>query len=462
MHRAFMYAGVVLAALATHFALRDTGWRRPPELHMLMEVVACLVALMVTKIALVRYYSRPTDRFLLLGVAFLGTGLLDGYHALAGSGLLGDGSHALEMAAQSWGWIASRLYLAIFVVVTIFVVRVRPSERRLDPRLVYGAAAVLFLSFLGLLSLAPLSGSYASDLWFRRLLELIPAAAFFAMFVFMLRRGDWQRGTYDHWLVLSLLIGFLGQALFMGFARGPLDPLVVAGHLAKILGYLCILFGLLGDIYALFRRSDRTAIELTRINAALQAEARERTRAEQDRDHFFDLSLDLLCIGGTDGYFRQLNPAWESALGWTVEELKARPFLDLVHADDQERAASEMRRLRLGGMVVDFECRLQAKDGTYRWLSWRSAPLPGKGLFYGAARDISERKHVEQMKDDFVSVVSHELRTPLTSIRGSLGLLAGGVAGPLPERAGMLLDIAAKNSERLVRLINDILDIEKI
>jgi PAS domain S-box-containing protein len=462
LRRALVYVGVVVAAIAAHFALRDTGWRRAPELHLFLEVVASLVALMVTKIALVRYYSRPTDRFLLLGVAFLGTGLLDGYHGLAGSGLLGDGSHALEMAAQSWGWIASRLFLAIFVVATIFIVRVRPAVKQLDRRLVFGGAAVLFLSFLGLLSLAPLSGSYASDLWFRRLLELIPGVAFFAMFVFMLRRGDWRNGTYDHWLVLSLLIGFLGQGLFMGFARGPLDPLVVAGHVIKILSYLCVLFGLLGDIYALFRRSDRTAAELTRINAALQSEARERTRAEQDRDHFFDLSLDLLCIGDSNGYFRQLNPAWQTVLGWTVEEMKARPFLAFVHPEDQERAAGELQRLRLGGMVVDFEGRMQAKDGTYRWLSWRSAPLPGKGLFYGAARDISERKHVEQMKDDFVSVVSHELRTPLTSIRGSLGLLAGGVAGPLPERAGVLLDIAAKNSERLVRLINDILDIEKI
>jgi PAS domain S-box-containing protein len=463
LHRALVYAGLVVAAIAVHLALRQVTWERSSELHMLMEVAACLVALMVTKIALVRYYSRPTDRFLLLGVAFLGTGLLDGYHALAGTGLLGDSSRGLEMAAQSWGWLASRLYLATLVVVTIFIVRIRPQTgKHLDQRLVFGGAALLFLTFLGLLSLAPLSGSYASDLWLRRLLELIPAAAFLAMLVYILRRGDWRSGTYDHWLVLSLLVAFLGQALFMGFARGPLDPLVVAGHVAKVLGYLCILFGLLGDIYALFRRSDRVATELTRINAALQAEAHERTRAEQDRDHFFDLSLDLLCIGGLDGFFRQLNPAWESVLGWSVEELKMKPFLEFIHPDDRDRAAGELQRLRLGGMVVDFECRLQAKDGTYRWLSWRSAPLPGKGLFYGAARDISERKHVEQMKDDFVSVVSHELRTPLTSIRGSLGLLAGGVAGALPERAGVLLDIAAKNSERLVRLINDILDIEKI
>src|SRR6185369_6677324 len=78
------------------------------------------------------------------------------------------------------------------------------------------------------------------------------------------------------------------------------------------------------------------------------------------------------------------------------------------------------------------------------------------------ARDIEEEKRIAQMKNDFVSVVSHELRTPLTSIRGSLGLIAGGVAGELPEKARALVEIASKSCERLVRLINDILDVEKI
>jgi PAS domain S-box-containing protein len=84
------------------------------------------------------------------------------------------------------------------------------------------------------------------------------------------------------------------------------------------------------------------------------------------------------------------------------------------------------------------------------------------GLHTLTVRDIAARRAVERAKDEFVSTVSHELRTPLTSISGSLGLLAGGAAGPLPEKARHLVEIARKNSERLVRLINDILDIEKI
>jgi PAS domain S-box-containing protein len=225
---------------------------------------------------------------------------------------------------------------------------------------------------------------------------------------------------------------------------------------------VCVLLGLLWSMYSLFRKADRSAAELARVNAALAAQARERELAEQERDRFFDMSLDMLCIAGTDGYFKQLNAAWEKTLGYTLEELMARPYVEFVHPEDRGSTGRESQRLRLGGHTFDFENRYLAKDGTYRWLSWRSAAFPERGLIYAVARDVNERKKVEQMKNDFISVVSHELRTPLTSIRGSLGLIAGGVAGEIPEKARALVEIATKNSERLVRLINDMLDVEKI
>jgi PAS domain S-box-containing protein len=206
----------------------------------------------------------------------------------------------------------------------------------------------------------------------------------------------------------------------------------------------------------------RHAAELARTNAALQAEIDDRARAEQERDRFFDISVEMLCIAGYDGYFKHLNPAWEKVLGYTLEELKARPLIDLVHPDDRVLTETERQRLRLGAGVVEFENRYLTRDGSYRWLAWRATSAPEQRLIYAVARDVQQQKQVEQMKNDFVSVVSHELRTPLTSIRGALGLLAGGVSGELPEKARILLDIAAKNSDRLGRLINDILDIEKI
>ena len=88
--------------------------------------------------------------------------------------------------------------------------------------------------------------------------------------------------------------------------------------------------------------------------------------------------------------------------------------------------------------------------------------IEGERLFVGVLRDISQRKEMGRVKNEFISTVSHELRTPLTSIRGSLGLITGGTAGEIPQQAKMMVDLAAKNTERLISLVNDILDIEKI
>ncbi|HEX3128955.1 MAG TPA: ATP-binding protein [Thermoanaerobaculia bacterium] len=187
----------------------------------------------------------------------------------------------------------------------------------------------------------------------------------------------------------------------------------------------------------------------------------EDRRAEQELQRFFDLSQDMLFTAGTDGQFQKLSPAWETVLGFLPEELRGHPHIEFVHPEDRDVTLRGARELRKGNRIVEFENRFRTRTGLYRWLNWRVYFDPETALVYGVVRDVDERKRVDQMREEFISV-SHELRTPLTSIRGALGLLAGGVAGDLPPQARSLLDIAASNSERLVRLINDILDIEKV
>ena len=118
------------------------------------------------------------------------------------------------------------------------------------------------------------------------------------------------------------------------------------------------------------------------------------------------------------------------------------------------------------GVVQRLEQPALFSDGSQGWLSTVKAPFTDEaGRVVGVItynRDISDQKRIAQLKNEFISTVSHELRTPLTSIRGSLGLIAAGVAGELPPKAANLVKIAHTNSERLVLLINDILDMEKI
>jgi two-component system sensor kinase FixL len=114
----------------------------------------------------------------------------------------------------------------------------------------------------------------------------------------------------------------------------------------------------------------------------------------EELNQFFNVSLDLLCIANTDGYFLLLNPAWERTLGYTREELMAKRFLDFVHPDDLDRTREAVSTLTSQQKVYFFENRYRCKDGTYRWLQWSSTPA-GK-LIYAAARDVTEHKQAEE------------------------------------------------------------------
>lgn len=181
----------------------------------------------------------------------------------------------------------------------------------------------------------------------------------------------------------------------------------------------------------------------------------------------FDSAIDAIITLNPSGSIESVNTAAERMFGYGQEELQRRDISLLIEiAPDGE---GEFLK-RLGGSQGALEGgllrQLQAtrRDGTLFPVdvALGAMALPTGTHVVAVVRDISERRRIEQMKEEFVSTVSHELRTPLTSIAGSLGLLAGGAAGPLPEKAARLIQIAQSNSQRLVRLINDILDVEKI
>jgi signal transduction histidine kinase len=138
-----------------------------------------------------------------------------------------------------------------------------------------------------------------------------------------------------------------------------------------------------------------------------------------------------------------------------------------IHPDDVARVKDEVAQyLDERTPLYHSEFRKQHADGHYVWILSRGiAQRDKQGKPYrmvGIYSDISRQKQMDNLKSEFVSTVSHELRTPLTSIRGSLGLVAGGVTGELPAQAKTMVDLAYKNTERLLSLINDILDIDKI
>ena len=162
---------------------------------------------------------------------------------------------------------------------------------------------------------------------------------------------------------------------------------------------------------------------------------------------------------------RFCNRALADFVGMQPGELVGKPLREW-YSEDVYRALQPYARRALAGERVQFQRQQLSRHGGYVDLDVTYIPRRGRmgevEGFYALLTDISEMKRLDRMKSEFVSTVSHELRTPLTSIRGSLGILAGGVAGPLSDKVRGFIDIANENCERLIRLINDILDMEKI
>ena len=201
-------------------------------------------------------------------------------------------------------------------------------------------------------------------------------------------------------------------------------------------------------------------------------ELREAIRLARDNEARVGAIVDTVGDGiitiDEFGKIETVNPAAEKIFGYVDDELVGQNVKILMPRPYSAEHDSYLERYRDTGIAriigKGLEVEGLRKDGTTfsLELAVNEMILGESRMFTGVARDITERKHAEKLKSEFVSTVSHELRTPLTSIKGSLGLVRSGVAGDLPDKMTSMLDIAYNNSERLVLLINDILDIEKI
>lgn len=272
-------------------------------------------------------------------------------------------------------------------------------------------------------------------------------------------------------LSLAVLVLVTGLALLLRRSiTGPLRQVsegartLSSGNLSSDIGYMGR--DEIGDVAAAFRElrvtAERLAGEIRQLNAAVRVNRLEhradtgafdgtwsqllggmndtmaaftelqarRERAERESERIFNLSLDLLCIAGVDGYFKRVNPAFERTLGYSAQELLARPFTEFVHPDDRERTHKATDALARGDEVVYFENRYIRRDGSLCWLQWNVRPEPHEGLLYAAARDVTERRRAAEEQ---------------AALRRVATLVAQGVAPPVvfgavATEVGRLLD----------------------
>ncbi|WP_217521157.1 ATP-binding protein [Vibrio metschnikovii] len=198
-----------------------------------------------------------------------------------------------------------------------------------------------------------------------------------------------------------------------------------------------------------------------------QEQARQTTERNEARlRSLFDFSPIGIALNDFEtGQFLDLNNALIAPTDYTREEFIALSYWDITPQEYQSLEEQALANLNTTGRYGPFEKEYIRKDGSrypVRLQGMLSKEQDGRTVIWSLIEDITERRKLDKMKDQFISTVSHELRTPLTSIKGSLNLLAGGAVGSISDKAQALLVTAERNAQRLTTLINDLLDMEKL
>jgi len=208
---------------------------------------------------------------------------------------------------------------------------------------------------------------------------------------------------------------------------------------------------------------------LLRVRNLLEMRTLHRATLRESEARYRDLvesASDLIYEADARGRITYANPATLRTFGYSADELIGTRLIDLV--DDGHRGAVRAfygEQIAARTAESSREVAVRTRDGGERWVEQSLRLVESGGEVTGLraiARDVTARREMERVKDEIVAVVSHELRTPLTSIRASLGLLTGGALASYPERANRMLQIATQNADRLARLVDDFLDLERM
>jgi PAS domain S-box-containing protein len=197
-----------------------------------------------------------------------------------------------------------------------------------------------------------------------------------------------------------------------------------------------------------------------------QAEAMSRESERRWRSLFESTNLAVVS-SDTTGKINAVNPFFLKLTGYLESEIIGKNWFDFfVPSDHEQEQRWQFQSNLQQELYPSFQGQILTKSGQEKIINWSNTLLRNpKGEVIGVTgigEDITQRQAVEKLKDEFISIVSHELRTPLTSIRGSLGLLVTGIMDDEPEAMKRMIEIAAIDTERLVRLVNDMLDLEKL
>ncbi len=295
----------------------------------------------------------------------------------------------------------------------------------------------------------------------------------------------WRRFQQGAWtfaglgIAVSMVPQTLAQLERLVGSRTALDAAFVLSHAQTLLAYGALLGGLLLAFLASLRQGETVQIYLTRQlehTGEVLARHNQALAASEAKYHtLLESAHDLIQSVTPEGRFEFVNRSWREALGYRPDEVEQLEVWDVIHPRFHPHCEDILRRALAGESLTRIEVVLVTKSGAEIAVEGTITTRLGAGrppATLGIFRDISERLRIDRIKGEFISTVSHELRTPLTSIIAALGLLetvhppageaAASQAAGSPERVRELIAVAHRNSRRLLQLINDLLDLQRL
>ena len=189
-------------------------------------------------------------------------------------------------------------------------------------------------------------------------------------------------------------------------------------------------------------------------------EIQKRQEAEKVRDIFFDLPNLLLVMASKEGIFLRLNRAWSEILGYPMDEIQGKHYMNFVHPDDKDRTTKIDEKINNGQRILSFKNRYICKDGTIKWFHWNSIPIGD--TIYSFVSDITDLQEALEARDTFLSIASHELKTPLTSLQLQIQMAKRSLDKEHQSKILGLFDHSELSLKRITRLVDDMLDISRI
>lgn len=457
------YWSLCILCASGYLILRGNSWQSNAQLHTILETISTILALMVGVLAILRFYSKAGKLFLFIGAGFLGTAVLDGFHAIVTSDYLGSRMPSDLPALIPWSWLASRQLLALVLAFAWFNAlqeKQRGGSDTISASGTYFLVAIFTISSFLFFIFAPLPRAYYPELLFHRPEEFVPGFFFFVALLGLLNKGGWRHDPFEHWLIVSLIIGLLGQVVFMPLSGQLFDFEFDMAHLMKIGSYLSVLVGLIISMYAIFQESRGNEI---RIKAIL------------------DTVNDAIITIDDQGIVQSFNPMAERTFGYSAESVIGQNIKMImavsfsIHHDQYIRdylTTGQAKIIGQGREVIGLR-----KDGIEIpiELTITETRVDGRPVFVGSCRDISERKETERQIRDrtsdlelvntelkaFAYSVSHDLRAPLRAMDGFSEALLEDYGDILDDNAKNYLGRISQAGRRMGVMIDDILTLSR-